>query len=239
MNADKPTRRTTSTALVGRLIKIRSQLFTRRHGPFLTGLSVALLVTPMMALIAPRLAIEVGALSFFAVYLVLMARRMPILSAEYLRKHAASSDEPEPVILAVTALTVAISIGSLFLVLNSPGPDSPLELVLAFASVLFGWLTIHTMAAMHYAHRYWQPGPPDAGGKPQNLAGLDFPGDDEPCGYDFLYFAFVIGMTAQTSDVAVTTTVMRRLNLVHAITSFFFNTVLVAAAVNAAVALAS
>lgn len=59
-----------------------------------------------------------------------------------------------------------------------------------------------------------------------------------PGGYDFLYFAFVVGMTAQTSDVAVTTTAMRRVTLLHSIVSFFFNTVLVAAAVNAAVQLA-
>ena len=46
-------------------------------------------------------------------------------------------------------------------------------------------------------------------------------------------------MTAQTSDVAITSTAMRKVNLLHAIVSFFFNTVLVAAAVNAAVSLAS
>ena len=63
--------------------------------------------------------------------------------------------------------------------------------------------------------------------------GLDFPGTAEPGGYDFLYFAFVIGMTAQTSDIAITSTAMRKINLVHAVVSFFFNTVLVAAAVNA------
>ena len=44
-------------------------------------------------------------------------------------------------------------------------------------------------------------------------------------------------MTAQTSDVAVTTTTMRKLNLLQAIVSFFFNTVLVAAAVNFVVSL--
>ena len=46
-------------------------------------------------------------------------------------------------------------------------------------------------------------------------------------------------MTAQTSDVAVTTTAMRKLNLMHGILSFFFNTVLVAAAVNVVVSLGS
>ncbi len=45
-------------------------------------------------------------------------------------------------------------------------------------------------------------------------------------------------MTAQTSDVVITSTAMRKLNLVHATISYFFNTVLVAAAVNAAVSLA-
>jgi uncharacterized membrane protein len=45
-------------------------------------------------------------------------------------------------------------------------------------------------------------------------------------------------MTAQTSDIAITSTGMRKINLLHAIVSFFFNTVLVAAAVNAAVSLA-
>jgi uncharacterized membrane protein len=46
-------------------------------------------------------------------------------------------------------------------------------------------------------------------------------------------------MTAQTSDVAVTKTRMRKLNLLHSVVSFFFNTVLVAAAVNVAVSLAA
>jgi uncharacterized membrane protein len=90
------------------------------------------------------------------------------------------------------------------------------------------------MAALHYAHRYWQP---TEEGLQSNHGGLDFPGTEEPQGFDFLYFAFVIGMTAQTSDVAITTTGMRKINLLHALASFLFNTVLVAAAVNVALSL--
>ena len=45
-------------------------------------------------------------------------------------------------------------------------------------------------------------------------------------------------MTAQTSDVAITSTAMRKFNLIHGIVSFFFNTVLVAAAVNVVISLA-
>jgi uncharacterized membrane protein len=50
---------------------------------------------------------------------------------------------------------------------------------------------------------------------PEPDGGLEFPGGDgfEPDHTDFLYFAFTIAVTAQTSDVAVSTRPMRRLVL--------------------------
>jgi len=67
---------------------------------------------------------------------------------------------------------------------------------------------------------------------------LDFPGPKKDPGvWDFLYFATVVGMTAQTSDVQVTTTTMRKFVLLHGIVSFAFNTVLIAIAVNVVVSL--
>jgi uncharacterized membrane protein len=44
-------------------------------------------------------------------------------------------------------------------------------------------------------------------------------------------------MTAQTADVAITTTQLRRVVLTHSIGAFFFNTVILAMAVNAGIAL--
>ena len=99
------------------------------------------------------------------------------------------------------------------------------------------WYGEKADAALHYAHLYWRP-KAAADGKPGRHGGLEFPGGTKPGAWDFLYFSFVIGMTAQTSDTAITTTGMRRFNLLHGIVSFFFNTVLVAVAVNVAVALA-
>lgn len=95
------------------------------------------------------------------------------------------------------------------------------------------------MAALHYAHVYWMDGDAiDAETKKKiPVGGLDFPGGKRPEGWDFLYFATVIGMTAQTADTAITTSHMRRVVLVHSILSFFFNTVIVAAVVNLAVSL--
>jgi uncharacterized membrane protein len=44
-------------------------------------------------------------------------------------------------------------------------------------------------------------------------------------------------MTAQTADTGIASAAMRRAVLLHGIASFFFNTVIVAAAVNVAVSL--
>lgn len=206
-----------------------------RHAPFYAGGVCAGIAFVPCLLVEPKLAVNLAAVVFFLVYLILIARRVPHLTGAYLKRNAAGTDEPAFIILAVTLVAVAVSIVSLFLAMNGGQDETVLSLFLAFASVALGWLTIHTMAAMHYAHRYWSP---EMGERDEDSHGLDFPGTTEPGGYDFLYFAFVIGMTAQTSDIAITSTGMRQINLLHAIVSFFFNTVLVAAAVNAAVSLA-
>jgi uncharacterized membrane protein len=207
-----------------------------RHLPFYVGLGAAALGLAVALWLKPDFAIDAAAVAFFLCYLLLTAWRVPRLTASRLEHYATDTDEPVAVIFAVTVAAVAVSTGSLFVVLNRPAASAG-DFVLAFASVALGWLTIHTMAAMHYAHLYWRPG--GTGASRAARRGLDFPGDSAPGAYDFLYFAFVIGMTAQTSDVAITSTAMRKVNLPHAVVSFFFNTVLVAAAVNAAVSLAT
>ena len=70
------------------------------------------------------------------------------------------------------------------------------------------------------------------------LEGLDFPGGERPGGFDFLYFSYVLGMTAQVADVPVTSSAMRRRVTIHGVFSFFFNTIIVAATVNVVVAIA-
>jgi uncharacterized membrane protein len=105
---------------------------------------------------------------------------------------------------------------------------------LAALTVVCSWFLIHTVFTMHYAHAYYRSEDPDERGK--HGAGVNFPGDeeDEPDFLDFAYFSFVIGMTFQVSDVAITSKVIRRLSLVHAMLSFLFNTVILALAINLA-----
>ena len=52
--------------------------------------------------------------------------------------------------------------------------------------------------------------------------------------WDFVYFSFVIGMTAQVSDVGITDKTIRRTATAHGIISFVFNTALLALMVNIA-----
>jgi uncharacterized membrane protein len=209
----------------------------RRHSPFYAASIAGLLTLPVFWILARHLAVEISAIVFFLVYLGMMARRIPRLTVGRLKTSAERDNAPAYVILIVTLLAVITVIATLFNALNRSANPSAFEVAIAFLSVIAGWLTIHTMFAMHYAHHYWRR-VSKADGTLGTQCGLEFPQTPEPCGHDFLYFSLVIGMTAQTSDVVITTTAMRRINLGHAVLSFFFNTVLVAAAVNAVVSLA-
>lgn len=207
-----------------------------RHSPFYAAGLLGLLSLPVFLLIKPELAIESSAIVFFMLYLGLMIKRIPTITAQRLKTSPQRDDGPAIVIPLVSLLAIIAAVIGLFNALNKGAAHSTLEVSLAFISVIGGWFTIHTMFAMHYAHRYWQYYTAEEGVGPRR--GLGFPETEEPGGYEFLYFSFVIGMTAQTSDVSVTTTDMRRINLAHSVVSFFFNTVLVAAAVNAVISMA-
>ena len=169
----------------------------------------------------------IGVNGFFLAYLGLMLVLSLRASADDLRRHAEVDDEGAALILVLAMVAIGISLTAIFMVLNRAN-DSLGEALFALAAAPLGWATLHVMAAFRYAHLYYAPDPD---------AGLQFPGDGRPGIVDFLYFSFTIGMTAQVSDVVVTTGPMRRVVLVHGVGSFFYNTVILALAVNAALAL--
>jgi uncharacterized membrane protein len=47
-----------------------------------------------------------------------------------------------------------------------------------------------------------------------------------------LYYAHVVGMTSQVSDVVVTSRQMRHLTLMHSVTAFAFNMLVLALSIN-------
>ncbi len=200
-----------------------------RHLRFLVALALGLTLwatshfTPIDAVMRA----VIGVNGFFICYLSSMLWMILTTSADNLRRHSEADDEGAALILILAVLATGISLSSIFLVLNR-GSDGLAEALFALAAAPMGWATLHVLAAFRYAHLYYAPEPD---------GGLDFPGTKEPGIWEFLYFSFTIGMTAQVSDVVVTAGNLRRVVLLHSIGSFFYNTVILALAVNAGLAL--
>lgn len=206
-----------------------------RHIPFYLGAASGLVALAGGWWLGTDITSILAANAFFAVYTATTLATLKNLTPDYLKKHAASSDAPVWLIFIITLFAVAAAMVSLFLLINDKQTPEPVHLIIALAAIPLGWFTIHLMAAIHYAHLYWQPNTSETNKAARR--GLEFPGTKDPQGTDFLYFSCVLGMTAQTSDVQITGRHMRFFGLIHSIVSFFFNTVIVAAAVNLAVSL--
>ena len=87
---------------------------------------------------------------------------------------------------------------------------------------------VYDEGALHYAHEFYGEG------RDRKIGGLTFPGDDDPDYWDFLYYSLVIAMTAQVSDVQISSRTIRWSTTFHAIVSFFFNVAILALGVNIA-----
>lgn len=214
----------------------RVQQHLHHHRWFYTALILAVVAWLLTDVVVPRMRAFVAIDTFYLAYLLLMGLFVSHASPDELRRRAAIDDEGIVFIAGLTIVAVCFSLVSLFELLNQSDKPDALRLALSIGSAPLAWAVLHTIAAFHYGHRYYadlDPGPTvvDAGG-------LKFPDTPEPAVWDFLYYSFVIGMTAQVSDVVVTSTTMRKITLVHCVVSFFLNTVLIALAVNVAVALA-
>ncbi len=202
-----------------RIIRARPRLF------------LAILLGLVVAVLAPadwRPATRVLAGWDIAVgfYLLFAVRLMTGCDANHIRRRAALQDEGRFTILA---LVVASALASLIAILAelSGANRQPMQLALAIVTILLSWAFTHTIFALHYAHAYYGENAPKGGG-------LSFPGDETPDYWDFVYFSFVVGMTSQVSDVAVTSRPMRQLVAAHGVVSFIFNATLLALTVNIA-----
>ena len=216
----------------------------RFHGAFAAGLAAALLGGAL----TPTDRILIGADLFFVVYLVATAIWMRGRSGDDLRAHFADADEGAALIVLMATGAVGVSLYAIAQTVLASADQGALRLrpVLALGAVPLGWATVHAVMAFHNARMFYTPDR-DSGWAPGGTAdqtgtrdsgGLDFPGGPAAPGpWEFLYYSFTLGMTAQTSDVGLTSTAFRRVTLAHSVLSFFYNAVIVALAVNAGLAL--
>ena len=149
---------------------------------------------------------------------------------ERTRLRAAQVDPGRNVMLFIVVVSVAAGLaGAISILGKGPNVRAPSEvafaIAVAIASAIIGWFLTHATYALRYAHLFYRDD-----GTPAD--GLTFPKTPEPDDYDFLYFAFVIGMTFQVSDVQVNDPGIRRLVLAHGIVSFAYNTAILALGIN-------
>lgn len=162
-------------------------------------------------------------------YLALAVRLMSSFDVDSVRRRAASVDEGAIFILALTAIAAFVSLGAIIAEIevarSTSGKHGPINFVLAVITIFLSWTFIHTIFAFHYAHEFYGEGVGRQGG-------LEFPRDNEPDYWDFVYYSFAIGMSTEVSDVRITSKRLRRFTTAHAVLSFLFNLAILALAVN-------
>jgi len=204
-----------------RHLKHRPGLLTGAAVAVAAGLAAGRLTGPIAAALMGWCA---GVVAYLAVDIWIASRA----TAKTMRARAEAVDQGRITILIISTGAAVASLAAILInMAQAKGTaDSGLAAALAAVTVLLSWIFVHTVFAFTYAHDFYKGG-----------HGLVFPKTPEPDYWDFAYFAFVIGATAQVSDVSITSPSIRRLALAHGVIAFFFNTAILAFGVNLAASL--
>ncbi|WP_229827995.1 DUF1345 domain-containing protein [Pigmentiphaga litoralis] len=167
------------------------------------------------------LGFDAAAFFFLCTTAYVFARSTP----ETMRHRAREEDVGRWGILWTSVLLSAVVLLALGVELRLGKGGGAWPVVIAIGSILLSWLYMNVMFALHYAHGFY-------GNYGAAHQGLEFPGDEPPDYWDFAYFALVIGMTFQVSDVQITSRHLRRMALVHSVIAFFLNVFIIAMSVN-------
>ncbi len=192
--------------------------FIRRYARFMAFLGVTAVTTALLSLrftfVTALLAgFDLGALVFIGA----LIRTLGNDKAEDMQQRAAENEPDQHILSLLGALVFIVVMAA---VGHELANKQARDLALSGATLMLAWTFGNVLFALHYAHAYYIDGDKESG-KP--AAGLDFPGDAAPLYWDFAYFAFVLGMTFQVSDVEITASKLRRVALLHSVIAFLFN----------------
>ena len=164
---------------------------------------------------------DAGAILFLLSVLPLLGHR-----SDDMRRSATRNDANRLLLLFLTlAVSLVVLIAVASELMQRAAPDTR-SIALIVGTLVLCWVFSNTIYALHYAHLYYRAG--DGG----DAGGLQFPETPEPDYWDFVYFAFCLGMTFQTSDVTVTDRGTRKVVTLHCLAAFVFNLGIVAFTIN-------
>ncbi|SNS63073.1 Uncharacterized membrane protein [Noviherbaspirillum humi] len=164
-------------------------------------------------------------------YLALMSLLVARGNEERIYRLARQEDRNAVFVLAVMSLGAMLSLAAIVVELasvkNVAGGARLMHYGLTAATVIGSWLLLGTVYMFHYAHLYYRA--------PEGDRPLRFPDESLRPGYwDFLYFSFTIAVAAQTSDISIASTAMRKAVLAQSVLSFFFNAAIIGMSINIA-----
>jgi uncharacterized membrane protein len=160
-----------------------------------------------------RRAIMVGFDAAAVLFLLSAAPLLRTREGAAIRAHARENDANRAVLLAITFVVMVVLFAAIATETLRHSPE-PFTKILIVVTLAIAWLFSNTVYALHYAHLAY--------GDEARCRGLSFPGTDEPLYWDFVYFAFTLGMTFQTSDVTVSDRGIRRVVTLHSLAAFAF-----------------
>ena len=210
-----------------------------RHRPYLfTTFSLGLVIYAVLHFFTDwqwATCLQIGWNIAIWLYLFLTLKMMWHLDATHILQRAKQQDEGKWAILCVVLIAILICFISIVVQLSHVPKDQAilkgLLILLTIGTIFSTWLLLHTFFAIHYAHDFYLAKSRHADG------GLDFPKTEQPDYLDFIYFSYIIGTSAQTADVSITSSQLRHLNIFHCVLAFIFNTTILAVAINVAASL--
>jgi uncharacterized membrane protein len=146
-----------------------------------------------------------------------------------------SATREDPTRGAADVLALLASVASLAVVItlliqgqSEQGAAKTVIPILAIVSILLSWFLVHTLFMLRYAKLYYV----------DDNGGVNFNQDEPPQYTDFAYLAFTLGATFQVSDTNIEKHNIRVTVLRHALLSYLFGSVILAATVNLVAGLA-
>ena len=164
---------------------------------------------------------DVATILFLLVCAPLIHSRDPAL----VREHAKQNDANRRGLIILTAIVMVVLLAAIGAETMDHRPE-PLTKILVIATLILAWLFANLIYTFHYTHLAYRMD------RKTGDSGINFPGTKQPVYWDFVYFAFTIGMTFQTSDVTISDAHIRRFVTLHAFAAFIFNIGVLAFTIN-------
>jgi uncharacterized membrane protein len=194
---------------------------------FLVFLAVFVAGVPLADSRLHNLALSLMA-GFDAAAILLLLLCAPLIHSRdsaLVREHARQNDANRTGLILFTVIVVIVLLAAVGAETMDKRPE-PLTKMLVISTLLLAWLFSNLICTFHYTHLAYRSG------NKAGDSGINFPGTKTPVYWDFVYFAFTIGMTFQTSDVTISDAHIRRFVTMHALGAFIFNIGVLAFTIN-------